>query len=490
VLVPVPFGEMVRESGAVSVASYWDVIVQFGRVWCEAGEDDGWARAALPIMLVNDTENHAHQGLLSFRYKGDEIGEVRFQFVEQTAPYLLRQHFVAWGVTRAERIGAGPDDPDACVAAARAELASRLPSRPWSALVAVVGSEALAGFGGPLHPKWQVASALVKDGVLYYKQADTRYGPYPYPLEMRFGVRSVMKSVGVPLALLRLAQVYGPYVLTLRVGDYVPGLDARYRAVQFIDAANMASGLGGTGSWNTQPNDINDGYLGGDYDAWYTAPSHEEKVAQINKDLGAYPWQPGAVVRYRDQDFYLLGVAIDGFLKAARGADADVWDMLRAEVFAPIGISRAPVIRTREADGRRGFAWFNAGYYPTLDELAKIALLYQGLGAWNGQQILHRQLTEDLLSARDALIKSGDGSLGARPADDGGALYKMGFHFNPYEGRHLPTMWGSGESEVVLYPNRLISIRIGKAAQLPPGERAFIEDGPLTARVVERLTPF
>jgi hypothetical protein len=495
VLVSVPCGEMVRESGSVGTPSYWDVIVQYGRVWCEAGEG-GWARAALPIMLVNDTENHAHQGLLTFLYKEDEIGEVRFQFVEQTAPYLLRPHFVAWGVTRAEWIGAGPDNPAELAAAARAELGSRLPSRPWSALLAGASSAALTGFGGPLHPKWQVASALVKDGVLYYQQAVTRYGPYPYPLEMRFGVRSVMKSVGVPLALLRLAQVYGPYVLTLKVGDYVPGLDPRYRAVRFIDAADMASGLGGFGSWNSHPNDINDGYLGGDYDGWYTAASHEEKIARINKDLGAYPWQPGTVVRYRDQDFYLLGVAIDGFLKAARGSDVDVWDMLRAEVFAPLGIFHAPVIRTREANGRSGFAWFNAGYYPTLDELAKIALLYLGLGAWNGQQILHRQLTEDLLSARDALVKSGDGSLGARLADEGGGLYKMGFHFNPYTGAangrrySLPTMWGSGESEVVLYPNRMISLRIGKAAQLPQGERAFVEDGPLTARAVERLAPF
>jgi CubicO group peptidase (beta-lactamase class C family) len=311
---------------------------------------------------------------------------------------------------------------------------------------------------------------------------------------MRFGVRSVMKSVAAPLALLRLAQIYGPYVLTLKIGDYVPGLDRRYGTVRFIDAANMASGLGGTGSWNTHPNDINDGYLGGDYDAWYTAPSHEEKIAQINRDLNTYPWQPGTVVRYRDQDFYLLGVALDGFLKAARGTEADIWDMLRTEVFAPIGITHAPAIRTHEAHGRRGLTWFNAGYYPTLDELAKIALLYQSAGTWNSQQILHRQLTQDLLTARDALIKTGDATLETPRSDL--ALYKMGFHFNPYTGAvsskryHLPTMWGSGESEVILYPNRLISLRIGKAAQLPQGEVAYDADGPLTARVVDNLDPF
>jgi hypothetical protein len=37
-------------------------------------------------------------------------------------------------------------------------------------------------------------------------------------------------------------------------------------------------------------------------------------------------------MRYRDQDFYLAGVAIDAFLKSIRGPDADVWEMLRSEV--------------------------------------------------------------------------------------------------------------------------------------------------------------
>ena len=62
VLVPVQRGEMVAETGAVRAASYWRVIPQFGRVWKQAGDGD-WSRAAFPLMLVNDTENHAHQGV-------------------------------------------------------------------------------------------------------------------------------------------------------------------------------------------------------------------------------------------------------------------------------------------------------------------------------------------------------------------------------------------------------------------------------------------
>ena len=497
-LVPVARGEMVRESAAVRTPSYWRVIAQFGRVWHEKADGD-WSRAAFPLMLVNDTENHAHQGIATFLYKEGVVSALRFQFVQQTAPYLVKPHLVAWGSAPVSLHAGDAGQLESRRAAAVAELAQRLPARPWNELVAEAPPGTLDGFGGPLYPQWIVELALVRNGVLYYQESPTPYGPFPYPLEMRFGVRSVMKSVGAPLALLRLAEVYGPYVLNLKIGDYVDGLDPKYKRVRFIDAASMASGFGGTKTVRTHPNDLYDGYLGGNYDAWYLAPSHAEKIREIAKNLRPYPWEPGTVVRYRDQDFYLLGAALDAFLKSVRGPDADVWEMLKAEVFAPIGIRHAPAVRTRETGGRDGLIWFSAGYYPTLDDLAKIALLYQGRGAYGGVQILHRQLTEDLLAARGALHKTGDASVRGAGAPDGGGddgLYRMGFHFTPYVGsashKHyfLPTISGSGENEVILYPNGLVSIRTAKAAGLPEGVKVSSDDGPLTIRAVDRLAPF
>jgi len=501
VLVPLQRGQIVPEQRPGETASYWSIIPQFGRIWRDPGEEGGWSRAAFPLMLVGDTENHSHQGVATFRYKGREVGELELQFVQQTAPYLLHQHFIAWGRARMKFAPLAPREAAIQRASAQAELARRLPQRPWADLIRETPADPLKGFGGPVREQWRVLAALVRDGILYHQESPTPCGHYPYPLEMRFGVRSVMKSIGAPLALLRLAQVCGPYVLTLRIGDFVEGLDPKYRAVRFIDAANMATGFGGTGTWKTHPNDPMDGYLDGDYDAWYGSPSHREKLRQIRRSLRPYPWEPGTVMRYRDQDFYLLGVAIDRFVKAMRGPGADVWDMLRSEVLEPIGIAHAPVVRTREARGRRGIPWLNAGYYPTLDDLAKIALLYQSRGAHGGEQILHRSLTEDLLAARGALPKRGDRSLGSEGsagANENGAegeLYGMGFHFRPYVGSrgkryYLPTMWGAGESEVILYPNGLVSIVIGKALELPPGETASSSAGPETVQAVERLKPF
>ncbi|MBW4053110.1 MAG: hypothetical protein HIU85_16940 [Proteobacteria bacterium] len=498
ILVPVERGRMVAQRRPGKTPSYWRVIPQFGRVWRTAA-DGGWSRAAFPLMLVNDLENHAHQGLAMFRYRGGRVSPLELQFVQQTSPYRLGQHFIAWAAAPTRWSEGGIADPASQREQARAELARRLPHAPWDELTRSLPPGTLAGFGGPVHEKWRVQAGLIREGTLFHQETPTPCGDYPYPLEMRFGVRSVMKSIGAPLALLRLAEVHGPYVLGLKVGDYVEGLNPKYRRVRFLDAANMASGFGGTGSLRTHPNDPRDGYLEGDYDAWYTARSHDAKMRRMARSLRPYPWEPGTVVRYRDQDFYLLGVALDRFLKSVRGRRADLWDMLASEVLEPIGIAQAPAVRTQEAAGRRGVVWLNAGYYPTLDDLGKIALLYQNLGAAGPRQILHRGLTEALLSAREALAQSGDVSLGPGPSavseSGGGALYKMGFHFTPYVGatsgrRHaLPTMWGAGESEVILYPGSLVSIRIAKAACLPAGESAFSGAGPQTIRAVDRLSP-
>jgi hypothetical protein len=493
-LAPLAAGEMARETAAGSVPSYWRVIPQYGRVWHEAADGE-WSRAALPLMLVNDTENHAHQGLATFLYRRGEVTGVRLQFVQQTGPYVLKPQFVAFGFVPATLAPLGGETLVGVEARIRAELAARLPARPWSELLATTAPGALAGFGGPLYPKWRVASALVRDGTLYYQAEETPYGPYPYPLEMRFGVRSVTKSVWAPLALLRLAEVYGPWVMTLHVGDFVPGLDPKWSRVRFIDAASMATGFGGVGSTRTAPNDLFDGYLDGHYDDWYLAGSAAAKLEAINSNLRPYPWEPGTVVRYRDQDMWLLGVAVDAFVKSLRGASADVRELVENEVLRPIGILHAPTVRTREPDGRDGVVWFNAGYYPTLDDLAKIALLYQHQGAANGHQILNRALTADLLAGRGALPKAHDNSLGIATADDGEELYRLGFHYTPYTATsghryYLPSMHGSGENEVILYPNGLVSIRMAKASNLPDGERALSDAGPETIRAVERLAPF
>jgi len=450
-------------------------------------------------MLVNDTENHAHQGLATFLYRGKQISGLRVQFVQQTAPWLLSPHTVLWAQVTTTFAAGDAAQLAARREAARAELAARLPTKTMDELRTQFPAGTLDGFGGPVLPKWQVSRAIFKDGTLYYEAENTPYGPYPYPLEMRYGVRSVTKTVTAALSLLHLAELYGPYVLDLKIGDYVPGADPHWKKVRFIDAANMSSAYGGVGSLITHPNDNGSGYLENDYNGWYTAPSVADKLEHMRTHLKPYPWEPGRVMRYRDHDFFMLGLAVDGFVKAMRGPQADAWNMVAEEVLRPIGISHSPLVRTREPGGKDGPAWFSAGYYPTLDDLAKIALLFQDHGVHDGKQLLHRRLTDATLEARDALDKDGDGSDGLPVVRDGekpANLYRMAFHFTPFTGsasgkRHyLPTLSGYGENIVTLFPGRIVSIRTAKVGEIPEGEQAEVGPDDMSVRAVERMAPF
>jgi hypothetical protein len=488
-------GEDPSRSGETS---YWHAIPQYGRVWKEPG-DGGWSRAAFPIMLVHDVENVAHQGLATFLYKGNDVSSFRIQFVQQSTPWNTPAHFIAWGVAEARLGKAKPSGLAEKQAAAVLQISKRVQALPWSKFEAQYRAGALDGFGGPLSDKWIVMNAAVKDGIVYFQDSKTPYGSFPYPQDMRFGVRSMTKSITVPLALARLSQVYGPYVLNLKVGDYVHGLHPGYDEVRFIDAANMATGMGGAGSLTTNPNDGGSGYVDATYDDWYNgAQSAAEKVEFITRDTGPYPWGPGVVYRYRDRDYHLLGMAADGFLKTMRGSDANIWDMLEDEVFRPIGIYHAPIIRTVEPDGAKGLAWFHAGFYPLLDDIVKIGTLYQNLGRYGEEQILHPGVIAQIFTTEGALIKDHDHSLETAFSKTvnaatrrNGQLYKFGFHYMPYSNDdgskgHVPQMAGFSGTQAALHPNGIMSIRFAKAWPLPEAEQGN-ENLDDTIDIVNRL---
>ena len=97
--------------------------------------------------------------MATFLYRDGAISQLRFQFVQQTAPYLLRQHFVLWGVAAATLIPTDAGRLTAYRAEAQAELGERLPARPWNELVRQLPPGTLDGFGGPLKPQWRVEAA-------------------------------------------------------------------------------------------------------------------------------------------------------------------------------------------------------------------------------------------------------------------------------------------------------------------------------------------
>ena len=460
--------------------SYWQIQVSPGRTWSEEG-DHGMSRAAFPFFLTSIIENETYNGVASFLYDDESVSELRYQVVQQLAPFMIRTRFVAAGQAPVAYRPYAIDDSQ-LVDEFRQELADRLPWRDWSELEHRYGADTLADFDSGIDPQLVVTSGLVIDGEVYVRSMDTPYGPYPFPREMRHGVWSVTKSAAAMLALMRLAQKYGDEVLDYRIRDYLE-VDADHSGwddVKFRHALSMATGIG-TGPI-TEPNNIGDGDASNgtneaDFQAymdWYLAPTLAEKLRHVFR-TPRYPWGPGKVARYRDPDIFTLSAAMESLLKAKEGPDADLWRMMQDEVYRPIGIHHISMTRTRESSGLGTpiLAW---GLYVSIDDIAKVAMLVQNGGMHEGVQLLSRAGVAEALYETDVRgLPTGESNV------HGAKTYHLSLWQEPYvtsSGRQYaaPRMSGYGGNIVQLMPNGIVGFRLGSGGDRPLERMTVIAD--------------
>lgn len=439
--------------------TFWDILVFPGRIWSEPG-DRGWSRASFGFALANALEGETHNGVATFLFNEHEVSDVRYQIVSQGTPYYVVDFFDAWGQLDADFDDAPLEGVEEMAAAFSEEVSSRLPMAPLSDLEARFGVDVFRGFDGPMDPENIVALGLVLDGTLYYSPCRTEYGPLPYCDVTRFGVWSVTKTAMGSMSMLRLAEKYGPEIFEERLIDYL-GVEPPHDGwdhVTFGDALNMATGIG-EGTEKRDPNNPSDGYLER-YEEWYDVATLREKVTAILSG-SVHSWGPGQVFRYRDQDIFLLGAAMDGYLKLKEGPDATLWEFILEQIYRPIGVRFAPANLTMEPDGSIGVPQIAGGYYPTMEDLARIAMLIQNGGAHQGRQILHPdKLAEMMYQTPIRGLPSG-------PPQDGGAYHMAVWHrlFEVVPGCEveLSYMSGWGGHKILMLPNGLTAIRIAHA---------------------------
>lgn len=475
--------DVIRAGTGPNGRSYWDIIVQPGRVWSDPA-DGGWSRASFPFSLMQSIEGETHNGVATFLYKGAEVSNLHFQIVQQTSPYYVVDFFTASGNVPVSYDPTPPADVEALSATWEQALADATPIGSWAELGEKVGTDALAGFDETIVPSEIVLDGIAVDGTFYIKSCPSAAGELAYCDRQRFGVWSVTKSAANAVALLRLAQKYGIEVFDAKLADYLPEAAAYpgWRDVTFGDALNMATGVG-NGSTKTDPNDIGDGELDDTYPQWYEARSEQEKIDTILRIAGVYPWGPGKVARYRDQDMFMLGAAMDAFLKAKEGPDADLWTMLETEVYAPIGIHYAPINRTIEPDGSEGQPLMAFGFYPTVGDLVKIAELYLNRGEHDGVQILSAEGLEDILAGSEVP--------GLPTGDANQPWYHKAFWYSSIQATggctlYYPMMSGWGGNYVLLMPGHLVPVRLAKNWSM----EAPAFDVSSLAAVADRLTNF
>ena len=263
-LVPVERGIVAGDG------EWWDWIVGPGRTWQDG--DSGWSRASVPFALIERNANCIHNGVLSFRFRGEsEVSRVAYQISQETCWYF---QFDAWGTAAASRAPDAGIDAAAVTAAFRTEIARRLPVKPIETLRRDYTGLDPGSFGSEedIAPRDMTAFGVLLRGVHYAGGCDTRAGHYPYCNEMMLPSYSLAKSLMAGFALMRAEQLH-PGVRHALVVDYVPECRAAggWEGVTFEQLLDMTTGRYDSTEDQADENAMNS-------ERFFLSTTHVEKV--------------------------------------------------------------------------------------------------------------------------------------------------------------------------------------------------------------------
>jgi len=423
--------------------SMWNVLVGTGKVWSE-DDDNGWSRASFPLSLTDSYIGQLRNCVATFVYKNEVISNVCVQCSQETADLNDRQVGNISVMLEAEYRPQAYADSNAVFEKRSRLKAGRLPVYPLSTID--YSGDLADYFGKSLYTNAPTSlGAVLLDGKIYLQAPKTRHGLYPYPNEMRHSVYSVTKSIAGALALFYLAERYGDEIFDAQITDYVPALadHPSWQGVTFLHTLNMVTGTeGGEDAAHL-------------YEILIKARSAEESIQNI-AGLGDYPGRPGESFNYASTNLFVLSCALQNYAEQKEGTGISYWNLVHENVLVPLGAESFTLRRTIETDGQEGLPLLGYGAWPTLDEAAKIALLFSQEGNYGGQQLLNRE------KCREALGRTvWDGI--STGNDYRGKYYRHSFWAKDVRTRgckvNVSYMLGYGGNYVWFFPSGAIAIR-------------------------------
>lgn len=423
--------------------SMWNVLVGTGRVWYEEN-DNGWSRASFPLSLTDSYIGQLRNCVATFVYKQDTVSNVCVQCSQETADLNDQQtgnmRVTLQAAYRPQTYAAS----DSVIEKRHRLKSDRLPVYPLSSIDK--DNRIAAYFEKSLYTNASTSlGAVIVDQSIYLYPPMTRQGAYPYPDEMRHSVYSVTKSMAGALALFYFAGRYGDEIFDELITDHVPALadHPAWQGVTFSHTLNMVTGT--------------EGGEGGEllFDVLIQARTAEEAIKNI-AGLGDYPGRPGETFNYATTNLFVLSYALQNYVEKKEGKKISYWDLIHENVLVPLGAEDFALRCTVETDGSAGLPLLGYGAWPTLDEAAKIALLFSQEGNYKGQQLLHRE------KCREALGRTG--WAGIRTGKDyRGESYRHSFWARDVRANRcnvrVTYMLGYGGNYVWFFPSGAIAIR-------------------------------
>lgn len=424
----------------------WDWLVEPGFVWQELS-DDGLYRVAIPFALQERNANCTHNGILTFLTDGQgSASRLVYQVASETCSYF---QYDMWGTAQAELSIANDAQADSLAEAYQDELSARMPTKPMSTIEIDYPGLDLSAFANPtdVSPEHMTTYGVIYNGVHYRGDCNTRHGPYPYCEDMLLPSYSTAKSVFAGLAPMRLEKLFSG-AMEEKIADHVPACAAAgWDGITFDHALDMA-----TGRYNSTEPDIDESAAV--QDGFFLVDAHKDK---IDRACTIYPKRdvPGKTFVYHTIAHYILGTAMQAYLRNINGAEADIYeDLLVEPLFKPLGMS--PVSwKTRRSRDEVNQPYMGWGLTFLADDVAKFSAFLSEAAQNNGEQ---DYLDRNQLAAALQMNTSDPGL----PAPSHPLRYNNGFW--AYDATSLaqcdaplwvPFMSGFGGISVVLMPNGL-----------------------------------
>lgn len=423
--------------------SYWDVLVGTGSVWQE-DKDGEWDRASFPLTLTDRWIGTARNCVATFVYKSDSVSNVYLQCSQETADIDDKGLGNISGILSAGFQAKQFADSIQVIEQHNLFESKRLPIHPLSEID--LNSEVADYF-----EKMKVTSAptslgaVLTDNQLYLHPPKTRHGLYPYPNEMRHGLYSVTKSMAGALALMYFDERYEEEVFNELISDYVPALAQHvgWQGVTFSQTLNMVTGTDGGEDSARLLNTL------------IVAETAEEAINNIAK-LGNLPESPGQKFHYASTNLFVLSYALQKYVEEKEGHKVNYWDLVVQNVLEPIGATYFTVLHTLEEDDKKAIPILAYGALPTIDEAAKIALLFANEGRFEGMQILNKERVKEVFGETDWKGHTTNN-------DFRGSNYQHAFWSKEIKTRNCKIkatyMLGFGENYVVFLPSEAIIFR-------------------------------
>ena len=436
----------VQRGALDSAHPHWRYIIGPGRVWQEPGDGD-YSRAALPFSLQQKNANCTHNGVMSFMFNSaGSLSNIAYQIASETCLYFK---FDLWGLVEAKSAVSTPANAGRIASDFSDEITRRLPVKLIGQLAVDYPAAAidLLGGAGKIDPGDITLFGFVIDGIHYTGGCQTRYGIYPYCDVMALPSYSLAKTVFAGLGLMHLEKRY-PGAKNRVIADYVPECQAagNWRDVSFENTLDMATG----NYYSAQYHRDEESKAFNDY--FFSVTTHAKKITYACSGMPRKS-KPGRRWVYHTTDTYILGTAINRFIKRHSGDSSDSFNELFVTLWRPLHLSPVTEFTLRSADNE---AQPFTGYGLTLyrDDIARMALAIN-----NDSSYLHTMVDKSML---DAAMQRSAADRGLAAADSGLRYNNGVWAYNAKtllgckEDLWLPFMSGFGGINVVMMPNNTV----------------------------------